>query len=169
MGIGWLHRRDKKEEKTTSTQTKQTCYITKVGIESGENGGLYPLRSTTSKTAPYTVLEELSNAFGLQGFGYSDSIGLMIEANSLEDAKQKLTNQKNKSVSIEELNKIEEKWVKTAETELKEKIKESEKLQIELERYRIPREIKIKFVGKTAPEIVWGLKIDYVKAIKGLN
>jgi hypothetical protein len=156
-----------KEGKSTSTPVAQTRYSTRTGIKSSGNENLYSLRAARSSAAPYLVLNELSEGLELRGVGYCDPIGLMIEASSIEDAKQKMEIVKNRKVSMEDLKKLEEGWIKQLKTELQEK---KEKFgDAELEKCKIPEYLKEKLVGKTAPEAIWGLEISYEEALKGLK
>jgi len=169
MGIrGWISKKTgKNAEKSPCTSVAQTHYSTKVGIKSSGNENLYSLRAAHSSAAPYLVLAELSDGLGLKWFSYCDSIGLIVEASSIEDARQKMESVKNRKVSTEDLKKLEEKWIeqlKTKSQEKKEKVEDAE-----LEKCRISESLKEKLVGKTAPEVIWGLNIDYEKALKDLK
>jgi hypothetical protein len=162
-----MFRRNKKVEEKTEAKKAQTTYRAMDGVRSDETGGLYSFGSNIKP--PYEALSDITSELGLQGFGYVREYGFFIDAESLDAAKQKLASQKNRVFSIENLNKIEEKWIEKAKNDLNEKGKNPKEIETEIKRYTIPEELKRELVGKTAPEAVWGLEIDYEKLIKDLH
>jgi len=160
-----MFRRNKKVEEKTEAKKTQTNYRSMDGVRSDGTGGLY---SFGSKSKPsYEVLGDITSELGLQGFGYGDRCGFIIDAESLDTAKQRLASQKNRLISIEDLNRVEGKWIEKAKNDLKGK--KPDEVEAELKNYAIPEELKRKLVGKTVPEAVWGLEIDYEKLIKDLH
>ncbi len=171
----------KKETQHKETQPKETSkptiyFATRDGItDGGTGGGLFNyvagLMDGRRSVAMDTLDEMKKKGYGLKiisDFSYEPSIGLMFQAESIEDAKNKLLEQKNNIITGSDLDKFEEKLIEEQKSKAEEKKAKTEE-KIDLEKYRIPEELKKKLAGKTGIEVKSGINLDYEKAIKGLH
>lgn len=157
--LGKGKKEDKKTAESAEVNKPRIYFATKSGIsDDGTGGGLLAYRANLADR--HTAVNEISPALKTEGFSYVASIGLTLEGKDNEDAKSKLLSQRDNKVSEDDLRRLEEKWIERQKAETPEK---------NLEKYRIPEEIRKKLIGKTGIEAEYGINLNYEAAAKALK
>jgi len=158
--MGFLRRKqeDKKSTELAKVGKPVIYFATKSGIRDGGTGGL--LAYITELTGErLKTIDSIGDSFKTEGFSYQAALGLILQGENKEDARDKILNQRDNKINEDNLKKLEEKLAEGQKTKPGEEAKA----------YKISEEMKKKLIGKTGIEAVHGIIVDYEKAVEGLR